>query len=345
RGGRVPVRVLHARTDRPGVRPAGRGAPDERPGAPARDVREHLPLHRLHADHRRDPQGGGAAGGGRRRGGEPGGGRPDVTAPATPRVVGASVPPKKWDERTSGADPYAGDLDPPGTLTAHVLRSPHPYARILSIDTERARRMPGVHAVITAADFPEDAVYVHSEGPHSDRRPLARDVVRFVGEEVAAVAAETAEQARAAAEAIVVRYRVPRRRPPLTMDAASGRRAVRLHRRSSGEPNVSVHDKGQWGDPEAGRSAATMSVEGTFHYPRVAHACMEPNTTLAHWHADTGVLELWTSTQAPWFVTTEVAHVLGLDPARVVCRDVAVGGGFGSKSKVCEHEALAARSE
>lgn len=265
-----------------------------------------------------------------------------MTAPATPRVVGASVPPKKWDERTSGADPYAGDLDPPGTLTAHVLRSPHPYARILSIDTERARRMPGVHAVITAADFPEDAVYVHSEGPHSDRRPLARDVVRFVGEEVAAVAAETAEQARAAAEAIVVRYRVPRRRPPLTMDAASGRRAVRLHRRSSGEPNVSVHDKGQWGDPEAGRSAATMSVEGTFHYPRVAHACMEPNTTLAHWHADTGVLELWTSTQAPWFVTTEVAHVLGLDPARVVCRDVAVGGGFGSKSKVCEHEALAA---
>ncbi|TDB98521.1 molybdopterin cofactor-binding domain-containing protein [Actinomadura sp. 7K534] len=265
-----------------------------------------------------------------------------MTSPSVPRVVGTSVPPKNWEERTSGTDAYAGDLDPPGTLTAHVLRSPHPYARIVSLDTERARRMPGVHAVITAADFPVDTPYIHAEGAHSDRHPLARDVVRFVGEEVAAVAAETAEQARAAAEAIVVRYLRPRRRPPLTMDAALKRRSLRLHRRPSGEHNVSVHDTGQWGDPEAGRDAATVSVEGTFHYPRVSHACMEPNTTLAHWHADTGTLELWTSTQAPWFVTTEVAHVLGLDPARVICRDVAVGGGFGSKSKVCEHEALAA---
>ncbi|MEU8798413.1 molybdopterin cofactor-binding domain-containing protein [Spirillospora sp. NPDC048819] len=264
-----------------------------------------------------------------------------MTSPRAPRVVGTNVPAKNWDERTSGTDAYAGDLEPPGTLTAWVLRSPHPYARILSVDTGRARRMPGVHAVITAADLPADAAYIHAEGPYSDRRPLARGVVRYVGEEVAAVAAETPEQARAAAEAIVVRYRRPRRWPPLTIDAASARRAIRLHRRSSGEPNVSVHDKGHWGDPEAGRAASTVSVEGTFHYPRVSHACMEPNTTLAHWHADTGVLELWTSTQAPWFITTEVAHVLGLDPEQVVCRDVAVGGGFGSKSKVSEHEALA----
>jgi CO/xanthine dehydrogenase Mo-binding subunit/CO/xanthine dehydrogenase FAD-binding subunit len=99
---------------------------------------------------------------------------------------------------------------------------------------------------------------------------------------------------------------------------------------------------GGWGDADAALAGSAVSVEGRFHYPRINHACMEPSTTLAWWHADEERLELWTSTQAPYFVAKEVALALGLEQDQVVCRDVAVGGGFGSKSKVGEHEILTA---
>ena len=97
-----------------------------------------------------------------------------------------------------------------------------------------------------------------------------------------------------------------------------------------------------WGAPDEGLAAATVSVTGSFVHPSVAHACMEPNTTLAAWDAARGVVELWTSTQAPWFIAKEVSHLLGLDHDQVLCREVAVGGGFGQKSKASEHEVLAA---
>ena len=88
-----------------------------------------------------------------------------------------------------------------------------------------------------------------------------------------------------------------------------------------------------WGDPDAGVAASTVMVEGDFVYPSVAHACMEPNVTLAWWHPDREVMELWTSTHAPYFIAKEVSHLLGIEHDQVVCREVATGGSFGSKSK------------
>jgi CO/xanthine dehydrogenase Mo-binding subunit len=254
--------------------------------------------------------------------------------------VGQRVRPIDWTRRTLGAVRYTGDLVEPAHLQAAVLRSPHPYADVLGIDTSGAETMPGVRAVITSRDFPPGVRYAHRGPPLNDRPPLADGVVRHVGQEVAAVAAETRAQAEAACRAIRVRYRP--RRAPLTPGSALARGARALHERPGGERNVALRFAGVWGDLDAATGAAVLTVAGRFVYPSVAHAVMEPNTTLAAWDERRELLELWTSTQAPWFIAKEVSHVLGLAHQQVVCREVAVGGGFGSKSKISEHEVLAA---
>ncbi|NKQ51708.1 molybdopterin-dependent oxidoreductase [Amycolatopsis sp. K13G38] len=253
--------------------------------------------------------------------------------------VGRRTRPIDWEPRSLGLVRYTADL-PGEHLHGVILRSPHPYAELRALDTGAAEAMPGVHAVITAADFAPGIRYLHRGGPLSDRPPLADGVVRHAGQEVAAVAAETPDEALAAIRAIKVRYRPLR--APLTVSESRRAGARELHRRTSGERNVSMLLRTSWGDPGRGRSAAAHAVEGRFVYPSVSHACMEPNTTLAAWHEDAGLMELWTSTQAPWFIVKEVSHLLGLRHDQVVCREVGVGGGFGSKSKASEHEVLAA---
>ncbi|WP_283138317.1 molybdopterin cofactor-binding domain-containing protein [Rhizohabitans arisaemae] len=253
-----------------------------------------------------------------------------------PKVVGTRVRPLDWDAKTAGTARYAADARPEGTLVGRILRSPYPHARIVRLDVDRASRVPGVRAVVTHRDLAPGVVYEHSGEPYSDRPPLAVDRVAYVGQEVAAVAADTAEAAERALRLIDVRYR--RLRPVLSTAAALAARATRVRRREGGD-NVALAVSGVWGSAELARSRSTVTVGGSFDYPRVTHACMEPNTTLAWWHDDR--LELWTSTQASHFVVHELARVLGLRLDQVVCRDVAVGGGFGSKSKVSEHEAIA----
>ncbi|GAA4542527.1 hypothetical protein GCM10023175_18000 [Pseudonocardia xishanensis] len=260
--------------------------------------------------------------------------------------VGARVRPLDWEDRSVGLVRYTADHvvaqaragRPP--LYGAILRSPHPYAEIRGVDVSRAAAAPGVHAVLTSADFAPGITYLHRGAPLSDRPPLAAGVVRHVGQEVAAVAAETPELAAAALRAIRVRYRV--RRAPLDVAASRSRGATRLHERTTAEPNVSQLLRIEWGDAAAGLAAAEVRVDGRFVYPSVSHACMEPNTTFAAWDPEREIIELWTSTQAPWFIAKEISHLLGLRHEQVVCREVAVGGGFGSKSKASEHEVLAA---
>lgn len=259
--------------------------------------------------------------------------------------IGRPTRPIDWESRSLGTLDYTADIVAKIALDGHppligaILRSPHPYARILSIDTSAARRIPGVHAVITMEDFEPGIRFIHRGGPLSDRPPLADGIVRHVGQEVAAVAAESTEIARAACRAITVRYRTEK--APLTVRDARKPGARRLHDRGTDEANVSVIFATDWGDFETGAARSTVSTEGSFSYPSVSHAAMETNTTLASWDAEARLLNLWTSTQAPWFIAKEVSHLLGLDHDQVVCREVGVGGGFGSKSKASEHEVLA----
>ncbi len=250
--------------------------------------------------------------------------------------VGARHRPIDWDQRSSGKVVYSGDLALPGMLDCAMLRSPHSHARILSIDTSQAAMMPGVKAVACVTDFAPGARYIH-EGER-DRAPFADQVVRFIGQEVAAVAADTRAQAQAAIRAIKVVYEPID--APLNVDESLGGPYQSLHERPTHEPNVSRRVLREWGDFAAGLASSALSVGGKFRTQRQAHVCMETLITIAHWREDEKRLHVWTSTQAPYFIVKEVSQLLGLEKEQVVCHEVGVGGGFGAKSKICDVEAI-----
>lgn len=254
------------------------------------------------------------------------------------KTVGKRLRAIDWKQRTKGELHYTADLRPESMLHAAVLRSPYPYARIESIEIEQARQSPGVHAVVTAADLAQGIRYLH-EGA-ADRPPLADGVVRFVGQEVAAVAAESLAQAQAALRKIVVDYEPAT--APLNVASALSPGALSLHNRKSGISNLSRFVKRIWGELAPARERSSITVEGTYRFPRQAHACMEPQAATAHWKPSEQRLHLWSPTQAPYFVAREVSHALGLDAKQVVCHEVGVGGGFGARSKICEHEVITA---
>ena len=252
--------------------------------------------------------------------------------------VGDRIRSIEWQQRTDGSLVYTPDVTLPGVLHARIVRSQVPHGRIRSLDTAAAAAMAGVACVLTGADLPEIR-YPH-EGPRlADRTVFARDKVRFLGEEVAAVAAETPAQATAAAAAVRVRYR---QLPALTTVAQALRPgAPRIHERASGT-NVSLQVERGYGDLDAARAAGTTVVRGTYAFGRQAHACMETNGTVASWDAAAQLLEVWTSTQATRFVRKELAVVLDLPEEQIIVRETAIGGGFGSKSKITDHEAITA---
>src|SRR5260370_3836609 len=150
------------------------------------------------------------------------------------KQVGRRVRGIDWQLRRSGQLACVADIPLQGILHGAILGWPHSLARILGIETSAARRLPGVHAVITAADLPPGKRYVH-EGA-ADRAPMAEMVVRFVGEEVAAVAAETPEIAEAALRAISVDYEPIA--APVTIAEATEPGATRLHERPTDQANL-----------------------------------------------------------------------------------------------------------
>ena len=252
-------------------------------------------------------------------------------------VLGGRVRPNEWDERTSGTAVYTTDVRLPGMLEARILRSPHPHAGIRGIDTARAEALSGVAAVITADDLP-DETYLHLGEPFQDRAALARGRVRFVGEEVAAVAAATRSGADAALDLIDVDYApLPAVLTPLS--ARLGNVAT-IHDDAPG--NLALEVVRAYGDPEAGRDAADATVSGDYTYRPAAHVCLEPHSVVARWDPTRQRLDLWVSTQAPYFVRKEVAHMLGLGMEQIRTHPVAVGGGFGAKAKAGGHEVIAA---
>ena len=252
-------------------------------------------------------------------------------------ALGQRVRPDQWDERTSGAAVYTTDVSLPGMLEARILRSPHPHADIRAIDTSRAEAHTGVAAVITADDLP-DHTYLHLGDPFRDRFALARGRVRFVGEEVAAVAARTRAEADEALDLIEVDYK--RRDSVLTASYARLGDVALVHDDAAG--NLALQTVRSYGDPDEARSEAETTVSGTYAYAPAAHVCLERHSTVARWDPVRHQLDLWVSTQAPYFVRKEVAHMLDLDAEQIRTHPVAVGGGFGAKAKAGCHEVIAA---
>ena len=248
---------------------------------------------------------------------------PSLNTPAADALstLGVGIPQVTARAKVLGRAVYAGDIKLPGMLHGRVLRSPYPHARIVSIDTAAARALPGVKAVLTGADAPAQLWGTH----HKERAVLAKDVVRYCGEEVAAVAADSDEIARDALDLIQVEYEeLP---AILSPDEAMDDEAPGVH---PGRNNVAHEIRFERGDVEAGFASAHLVHEATYTTHSQYPGYMEPMATVAALDPD-GRLVLWTSTQAVNLVRLQVAGTLGLPVSNVRVIQATTGGGFGGK--------------
>src|SRR5688572_26557882 len=267
--------------------------------------------------------------------------------------VGDPIPRADGADKVTGKVQYVADIQPRGLLHAKLLRSPHAHARILRIDTSRARALPGVHAVLTAADIPE----LKKKAPTRAHAVLAIGRVVFAGQPVAAVAADEPAIAEEALDLIQVEYQVlPVSVDPLkamqpgappVADAgteadtseALAHSAVAL---ASGEAkpakavNISQQAHVHRGDVVKGFAESDHVLEQTYRVPMVHQGYLEPHAVLAQWDT-AGQLTLWASTQGSFNTRSEVADVLGIPENRVRVIPVECGGGFGGKIRaLCE---------
>jgi carbon-monoxide dehydrogenase large subunit len=258
-------------------------------------------------------------------------------------VIGAS-PLRKEDRRLLlGAGRFLDDLTRPDMVHLGVVRSTHAHARITRLEAKDARALPGVLAVWGAADLPELPRFLPgSFGGTVKARPygqpvLARDVVRYAGEPVAVVVADSAHHLADSLPAVVVDYDDL---PPLATLAGARRGDVRLH--ADWPDNVGVVARGTVGDAEKGLAAADVVVHARLRHPRLAAVFIETRGALAHPDPESGGLVLWSSTQNPYRLRDVVATALRLPAQQVIVRVPDVGGGFGPKGSVYADEILVA---
>ncbi len=227
--------------------------------------------------------------------------------------------------KATGAAVYADDLSLPGMLHAKTLRSPHPHARVLSVETAEARRLPGVLAVITGQDLP---VRYGILPWTQDETALAVGKVRFVGDPVAAVAAVDEDTANAALKLLRVEYQPLHAYLDPFESLARHDPAIHEDRR---EGNVSKRVELAFGDVEGALAEADAVVEDDYFFHGTTHAAIEPHCALARHGAD-GLLTLWSSTQITHYVHRALARVLGLPAHRIRVVQPCLGGAFGGKS-------------
>ena len=219
---------------------------------------------------------------------------------------------------------FVADLVFPAMLFARVIRSERPHAKIKNIDTEAARRLSGVRAVLTAEDIPgRNEIHV----VFNDQPFLAPGLVKYVGEPVAVLAAETAEIAEEAAEKIHIEYEDL---PPL-FDPMEARWHPDVH--LFGKDNIYKHLKVRKGDVAAGFAASDVVLENEYRTPYQEHAYLEPQGMVAVPRAH-GLMEVYGSMQCPFYVQEGVATVLGLPLSQVRVIQTATGGAFGGKEDV-----------
>ncbi|MCD6305387.1 MAG: molybdopterin-dependent oxidoreductase [Deltaproteobacteria bacterium] len=253
-------------------------------------------------------------------------------------IVGKNVPRNDAEAKARGAALYTDDLKLPGMLVGRILRSPVAHARIKHIDVSKALALPGVKCVITGEDTPKVKYGNWRLFPDTqDEYPLAVDKVRFIGDEVAAVAALDADAAAEALDLIEVEYE----ELPGLFDtgAATQEGAPVIHEYCPN--NISVNRKIQYGDIDKGFSESDYIREDTFHVHAVSHAYLEPCSSLAQVDLD-GRITLWTSTQTPYIVQCLLASTLGMRENDVRVIKPFVGGGFGGKMELRPFEFCAA---
>ena len=252
-------------------------------------------------------------------------------------VVGQPLPKIDAWAKVTGETKYADDLVLPRMAYAKLLRSPHAHASIRSIDTTRARALPGVYRVITGADLPPVKFGILPVS--QDEEALCREKVRLVGDAVAAVAAVDEETAERACELIDVVYEPLR--ALMSIEESLAHPEVRIHEYGDG-PNVHKNVALQFGDVEAAFAAADLVREDVFFFEGNTHLPMEQHAAVAHWGPD-GKLTLWSSTQTPHYVHRMLAKILDVPAAHIRVIATPVGGGFGGKLDPFAHEIAACR--
>ena len=242
--------------------------------------------------------------------------------------------------KTTGAGKYTDDLSVPGMLVGKILHSPYPHARIRRIDTTRAEKLDGVVAVATGKDAPN--TYGILPVGH-DEHALAVDKVRYVGDNVACVAAVDEATADNALELIDVDYEVL----PAYFDPEESMKAETDLIHDNKPHNLEKDYHHVFGDPEKGFAEADHVAEARFIANEVTHAAMEPHSTLASFEIDSqtgkpGRLIVWSSTQVPYYLQHKLSLVLEMPMAQIRVIKPLVGGGFGGKSEVIPLEIIAA---
>src|SRR5215470_16578366 len=267
--------------------------------------------------------------------------------------VGLAIPRADGAEKVTGKTEYVADLKPKGMLHAKLLRSPHAHARIKRIDTSKAKALAGVRAVVTAADIPG----LKKKAPTRAHAVLAIDRVVFVGQPVAAVAADELSIAEEACDLIQVDYEVlaPAVDPLEAMQvgappvaeagteadtsealAHSGVAAAKSEAKPSKAVNISQQAKINRGDLAKAFAESDVVVEKTYRIPMVHQGYLEPHAVLAQWDQQ-GNLTLWASTQGSFNTRSEVADILGLEENQIKVIPMECGGGFGGKIRaLCE---------
>jgi CO/xanthine dehydrogenase Mo-binding subunit len=267
--------------------------------------------------------------------------------------VGLPIPRADGAEKVTGKTEYVADLKPKGMLHAKLLRSPHAHARIKRIEVSKAKALPGVRAVVVAADIPG----LKKKAPTRAHAVLAIDRVVFVGQPVAAVAADEPAIAEEACDLIQVDYEVlPAAVDPLdamqvgappvaeagteadTSEALahSGVAAAKSEVKPSKAVNISQQAKINRGDLAKAFAESDVVIEKTYRIPMVHQGYLEPHAVLAQWDQQ-GNLTLWASTQGSFNTRSEVADILGLEENQIKVIPMECGGGFGGKIRaLCE---------
>src|SRR5262252_6186219 len=267
--------------------------------------------------------------------------------------IGLSIPRPDGPDKVTGQVQYVADLNPKGLLHAKLLRSPHAHARIVRIDVSRARALPGVRAVLTAADIPQ----LKKKAPTRAHAVLAIDRVVFAGQPVAAVAADEVAIAEEALDLIDVQYEVlpvaadplesmkPGAPPVAELGTEADTSEARAHGSVAGvttetKPskavNISQQARLQRGDVAKAFAESDVVIENTYRVPMVHQGYMEPHAVLAQWDSS-GNLTLWASTQGSFNTRSEVSDVLEIPENRIKVIPMECGGGFGGKIRaLCE---------
>jgi len=250
------------------------------------------------------------------------------------QIIGQSIPRVDNTGKVTGDARYTADVLLPGTVWAKTLRSPYPHARIARVDTSRAEKAPGVRAILTGADV-RGILYGRR---YRDISVLAQDRVRFIGERVAAVAADTLEQAEEALEFLEVDYE----ELPAVFDpvAALQEGAPIIHPDVNSYPglpkplarpsNAFVNDIFTRGNITEGFAQSDVVVENTFTVSRVHQAFLEPHCCLV-WIDDQDRVQMWSPNKAPQGLKESMSAALNIPKEKIRVNPVAIGGDFGGK--------------